>query len=259
MCANICTKASQPIQTVYKLRSQGMTWQQCAAQYNVSASDACTPCPAKCAAPCSAPGSPCMAYPAGSGPAVPCCCPAIIYDTHGNVMLTEDEVRRLYAKGYDWLDVAIAANIVRYYGAGLTVDYVLERIRAGATWTQLAADWGLNPCRIFNVCNYPFEKKTAYPNDIETANLNAIQQYQKPGPILTQPPVRPTWTCAPTPCGATCPSPCPPAAGPAPCPTPCPTPCPAPAAAPCPAPCPTPAAAPCPAPCAPAAAPSSSD
>ena len=53
MCANICTKASQPIQAVYKLRSQGMTWQQCAAQYNVSASDACTPCPAKCAAPCS--------------------------------------------------------------------------------------------------------------------------------------------------------------------------------------------------------------
>ena len=69
------------------------------------------------------------------------------------MLLTQDEVQRLFAKGYDWLDVAIATNIVRYYGSDLTIEYVLERIRAGATWMQIVNEWGLSRHVVFNVCN----------------------------------------------------------------------------------------------------------
>jgi len=198
------------------------------------------------AGPCGKPSSTEVCF---SGPCAP---PQIrvLYGKNCNILLHEDEVNRLYAAGFDWLDVAVAANIARE--TGLPIPLLLNRARNGRLWSTIALETAVPYSTAFNVTNYPFARACRYPRAWQEYNMRQIAKYQVPVPMQICSTTRLS-SCPPCPPSSLGAGPgtniCVPSAGPPVCPPPSPPPCPP----PCPpttAPsCPPPTTPTCPPPC----------
>ena len=212
--ANAAIRTNQPVSEIASMRGQGISWNDIANKYNVASADFLMPTQMRTVTA--------MRSMAGAGPAVS----PVMYNNMGNVMLTQDQVNYLYRSGYDWLDVAIAANISRE--TGYPIQDVLMQMKTGSTWEGIAQYYGVPPEIALNVANYPFPCVSCKSQSAQADIMNRIQKYQKPLPMGTV--IAPYQTC-PQPCPPATPvSPqpgtiCPSGAGPQPCPV-CPQPCP---------------------------------
>lgn len=196
-------------------------------------------CPAPCPVPAPCP-APCPSVCA-TGPSSGCANgPCVVCDGSGNVLLTYDQVVLLYADGHDWLDVAIAVNVMRY--TGYPIREVLVQLKSLGTWQQTLLYLGVPENEAYNVADYPFVRRSIYSVGVDAAHLNAICKYQKPGTWPTCPRGNPPCpggvgspvTVVPVPCPSSCgagpicptqpaPVPYPSGAAPMPCETkPCP-------------------------------------
>ena len=115
------------------------------------------PCPTPCGTgPCStAPCATCGTPPCGTGPCSgpcavcpnpcpapcvpPCPCQNAMYDRAGNVLLTADQANRFYSQGFDWIDVATAANVSRE--TGIPMSDLLQRTRTGTNWWNIIREY----------------------------------------------------------------------------------------------------------------------
>ncbi len=163
MIANAAARTGQPVSTIASLRSQGMSWADIAARYNVALSDLTCPSPRVVA----------TRTVVGAGPTVP----TVMYDSHGNPVLTWDQAQRFYKMGYDWLDVAVAANFQE--ATAIPVQYWLMRIRQGSLWPNLAYEWGVPFAAAFDVSAYPFPRTSVFPSSTEEMRIAQIQSYQQ--------------------------------------------------------------------------------
>ncbi len=197
--ANASRRTGQSVEQIASLRADGLSWEQIGAKYNVASSCFTEPVQSRMVA---------VRPLAGAGPMV---APCVIYDDACNPMLTYDQAMRLYRKGYDWLDVAVAVNISR--AASYPIELILAQMRTGRAWRDVIVDFGLSPDVAFNVCDYPFPRISIYSRGVEQSNLRTIQRYQK-----AKPP-RPSCGSPCAPCGEPCPQPCPDPSKP--CPEPC--------------------------------------
>ena len=179
LIANASVRTGLTLQQVAEMHTQGVSWQDMAVRYNLPVTALTEPCPTR------VPSLSCCAA-AAAGPVCTRPVPPVFYNRAGNVLLTEDEVFRLYARGNDWTSVAIAANIARE--TGYPVEQVLTDLRSGVTWEQVAIMYAVPPARAFNLSNYPFPRKSIYSASTEERNLRRIQQYQSvtyvPAPVV---------------------------------------------------------------------------
>lgn len=170
MIANAASRTGLSFQQVATLRSQGKTWEQIATSNNLRPDSLLNPCPViaprvlSCAAACAA-------GPVCTRPVSP-----VMLDLNGNVLLTEQEALTYYARGNDWINVAIAANISRL--TGYPIDQVLTDLRSGAVWEQVALMYGVDCHQAFDVSCYPFPRVTVYSQGAEQKNLDKIAPYQ---------------------------------------------------------------------------------
>lgn len=197
MMANASARTGASIQQIASMRAQGMSWNDIAQRYNMTANQLLAPVATRQVAVSTMPTG--VMVPAGAGPMVP----GNIFDESGNIILTQSMAFQLYASGYDWMDVAIAANIAR--NSRVPIREVLTELNTGQTWPQIVSSYGMAPECAFNVCDYPFPRRSIFSASVEAANLRAIQAWQ--------PCAQPCAPCVPAP---VCPPPCP---APAPCPT----------------------------------------
>ena len=166
LIANASARTGQPASQIASLRSQGMSWSDIAAKYNTTLSDLICPVPAKRVATATS----------GAGPA---CFPPLIYTSTGNILLNADMVNNLYDKGYDWLDVAISANMAR--ATGVPVQWFLDQARGGRLWLDIIYEFNVSPRVALNVADYPFERRSIYSRETDCARLAMIERFQKPG------------------------------------------------------------------------------
>lgn len=239
MMANAAIQCAQPITRIVDLRKQGASWQDIAQKYNVSATalttpavvrtlDVCPspcpapaapPCPAPCPAPVTTPLAPCPVpcpapAPCAAGPVAPAPCPVgqlgppcVVCDGAGNIIMTLDQANDLYASGYDWLDVAVALNIRRW--TGYPVKQVLIDLKSQRTWQNTIIYYGVPADVAYNVCGYPFPRRTIYGASADGEHQRMIARYQKAGAYPVCPPK--ACVCPPAACGpvSICPVPCP--------------------------------------------------
>lgn len=256
--ANASIQTKQSIMQIASLRNQGMSWASIASKYNlpcdalstpakvqcVSVTPPCPvpspspssvgsgPCPAPCPAPCpTVCPSPCPApCPSVCKSEPSSCCgngPCQICDGCGRVVLNYDQVIDLYAAGYDWLDVAIAARISMI--SGYPVTQILTDLKGLGTWQLVLPIYAVYENQAYNVADYPFARRSIYSVGVDAKHMQMLAKYQKPG----------TWPCCPrgnpvcpggvgagvTVCPVPCPNPCgdqpvcPNPAAPIPCPT----------------------------------------
>jgi len=161
LLANVAARTSQPIETIAMMRSNGMSWNDIACKFNVPAGDFVCPVVATTAT-----------SRVGAGPSYP----QAMYDWSGNMLLDAQMVHRLYCAGYDWLDVAIAANFAR--DTGYPIDWVLAQTRNGMVWDVMIRTNGLDRNRIYNVTSFPFERKSIYSQSMQDSNHRKIAQFQ---------------------------------------------------------------------------------
>jgi hypothetical protein len=205
LMANASVRTTQPIGSIAQLRSQGMSWTDIATKFQVCLADLIRPVQMRTAS---------ARAICGSGPMV---CPVAMYDCRGNILLSYDMATNLYSRGFDWMDVAIAANVSK--NSGIPIENPLERVRQGALWDRLLIRYGVAPALAYNVCDYPFPRTSVYSKSVQQLRWNRIEAYQGPASSLTMGPSvgNPCGTAAP--CPAPCPVVCP--SEPAPC-EPCP-------------------------------------
>lgn len=170
--ANASARAGQPVSMIASLRTQGMCWADIASRYNTTVAMLSNPISTRPTA---------TVATVGAGPMAP---GMAMYDLRGAPLLTDDRARFYYRNGYDWIDVAIAANVSKL--SGVSMDYLLSRIKQGEMWGTLAAQYGVPPRDAYNVSNYPFARATAYSPSIEQKRMNRIQMYQTPTESLQQ-------------------------------------------------------------------------
>ncbi len=174
LIANASVRTGQPITQIASLRSKGTSWADIAAKYNMSMSDIVCPAPARrvmttgagptCPPPC---------------PANPICCPINVYTSTGSILLTSDIVNCLYAEGYDWLDVAIAANMSKV--TAIPIRWFLQQVTNGRLWKDLIYEFNVDAMTAFNVCDYPYERRSMYSADMDRGRQAAIQRWQVAG------------------------------------------------------------------------------
>lgn len=246
LIANAALQTKQSVSQIASLRSQGSSWASIASRYNVSTEALTAPAKVQCIAVTPPPAP--APTPTGAGPTTapapcpaPCpsvcptgpssCCPngpCQICDSCGNVILNYDQVIDLYAQGYDWLDVAIAARIAML--TGYPVTQILTDRKSLGTWQLTLAYYAVDAADAYNVADYPFPRRSIYSVGVDATHVQKLAKYQKPG---TWPVCRRGNLPCPGGVGAgvtVCPVPCPSPAGSQPiCPSPpapitCPTP-----------------------------------
>lgn len=187
MIANAASRTGLSVQQVATLRSQGKSWEQIATSSNLRPDSLLNPCPViaprvlSCAAACAA-------GPVCTRPVSP-----VMLDLNGNVLLTQEEAFRYYARGNDWINVAIAANISR--ATGYPIDQILTDLRSGTVWEAVALMYGVDCHVAFDVSCYPFPRVSVYSQSAEQKNLDRIAPYQSvpfaapaaPGAPVAQP------------------------------------------------------------------------
>ncbi|MCE5198821.1 MAG: hypothetical protein ABFD54_05265 [Armatimonadota bacterium] len=177
MIGAIAKRSNRPVGEVAAAYRSNPNWSSVSQQFNVSLSDANV-----LATSCFVPQS--ALY--GAGPAMP----VVMYDYNGNVLLTWDEVQRYYAQGYDWMDIAVAANISRE--SGYPISMALMDIQRGVTWRELAMRQAVPPSRAFNLSTFPFPRRSTYSDSAQEQRMQTIERYQVPVstnvPATTPPP-----------------------------------------------------------------------
>jgi len=174
MIANTAARTRQPVQTIASQRAQGMTWEEIACRYNLTLADITRPATRTVA----------IRPISGAGPVTS----SVMYNSKGNVLLTLDQVQRLYRQGYDWLDVAVAANMSD--ATDVPVQQFLRWIRQGSLWTTLATRYGVPYSFAFDVSNYPFPRRSIFSPELDQSRQVALQRWQtgeKPEPAALGP------------------------------------------------------------------------
>lgn len=152
MLANAAAQTRQPVMTIANLRSQGMSWSDIASRYNVPVANLTSPTRMTVAV------TPTTTMVVGAGPT-----PTMsryVYGSNGGIILTESEAMRYYSQGYDWTEVAIAANVSRQ--TGMPIEEILPRFRTGTTVADLIWETGVNPCDALNFSAFPFQHVSIY-------------------------------------------------------------------------------------------------
>ncbi len=165
MIANAAGRTGQSVSQITTWRAQGKTWNDIAVATNVTLDNLVCPYQQRVIV---------TRATMGAGPP----CQMVIYTTGGNALLTEDLANRYYLQGYDWMDVAIAANVSRT--ANVPIDWLLDRIKNGAMWPDILAKYNVPPEIAYNLTNYPFAQHSIYSDSVECARLQAIQKWQQP-------------------------------------------------------------------------------
>ncbi len=144
LLANIASQTGQPILTIANWRSQGLSYDQIGARYNLTMANIVTPAVVQTS----------VAGFVGEYGYQP-----IYYKTDpwGNPVLTRFDAERYSMMGYDWRDIAVAANISAE--TGVPVRDVLAWIDRGYTWPQVAREYGLKPSSVMDVSQYPFARE----------------------------------------------------------------------------------------------------
>lgn len=168
LMANIARMSGRPIMDVVSLRSQGMDWNAIATQFNISAAAITT--------------APIVPTTRVAGYVTEFGYQPIYYKTDpwGNPVLTRYEAERLSRLGYDWQNIAIAANISAQ--TGVPVREVLSWIDRGYTWQQVARQYGLDAEEVMDVTQYPFGRTPG------TMTMPTTSQPVGAGPVMTAPP-----------------------------------------------------------------------
>lgn len=174
LIANTAARTNTPALQIADMRTQGMTWAQIASRCNTTLAALQTPASMRRVTA--------MGPVYGAGPTTMVTMPRYMYDRGGNVLLNEDMAQRFVRSGYDWTDVAVAANISRE--TGYPIDQVLQQLRTGATWPDVATHFGVAPSTAFNVADYPFERKS---NSYTDSTLRTIERYQRPSGAYVYP------------------------------------------------------------------------
>lgn len=170
MIANASVRTGQTPMVIAELRKQGTSWNDIACKFGVSPDDITSPVMMRTVAMTT------VTPAAGAGPTMPC----YFKDYCGNIILDEDRAYRYYIRGYDWLDVAVAANIRR--ASGYPIDELLIQLNSGMTWREIAYKYGVCAAVAFNVCDWPFEKRTIYSQKANCSNMAKIAGYQTSAP-----------------------------------------------------------------------------
>jgi uncharacterized protein (DUF433 family) len=144
LMAHISSRANRPILEIATLRSQGMSWNDIASRFNISAAALTTPV---------------MVQTRVAGYVTEIGYQPLYYrsDPWGNPVLTRYEAERLMRLGYDWEVIAIAANVAAE--SGHTVREVLSYIDRGYTWNQIAMEFSVDRDDIMDVSKYPFGRE----------------------------------------------------------------------------------------------------
>jgi hypothetical protein len=185
VAAAIAKKACVSINDVLTSYRECKDWNSAASKYNVRLADMVAMAD-KCL---------CPQQIIGAGP---CACYAM-YNKTGNVLLTQAEAFRYYAMGYDWMDVALAANIAME--TGYPIGHTLMDIRRGVLYEEIALTQGVPYNRAFNFTCYPFQRQSKYSPSVQEKNMNKFARYQVatecPGtsssPMITSPTLRPSY------------------------------------------------------------------
>ncbi|HOK55566.1 MAG TPA: hypothetical protein PKV43_13955, partial [Armatimonadota bacterium] len=143
LLANIASRTNRPIIEIANWRSQGLTYEQIAQRYNLTMAQLITPD---------------MVRTRVAGFVTEYGYQPLYYrtDPWGNPVLTRFEAERLMRLGYDWQNIAIAANVSAETGAN--IRDVLSWIDRGYTWDRVAREYGLNIDTITDVRQYPFAR-----------------------------------------------------------------------------------------------------
>lgn len=185
IAAAIAKKACVSINDVFASYCNCRDWNSVASKYNVCLADMVAMAD-KCLCPQQVVGAgPCAAY--------------AMYNKTGNVLLTRAEAFRYYAMGYDWMDVALAANIAME--TGYPIGHTLMDIRRGVLYEEIAVMQGVPYNVAFNFCCYPFPRQSIYSTGIQEKNMNKFARYQvagpctgaSPSPMITVPALRPSY------------------------------------------------------------------
>lgn len=146
LMSNIANRSKQPLLTIANMRSTGMSYDAIGAKYNLTTYDITTPAliQTRVAGFVSEYGYQPLYYKT---------------DPWGNPVLTRFDAMRLSRMGYDWRDIAIAANVASMSGAN--INDVLAWTNRGYTWQQIALEYGLDTNKIMDVSQYPFAKETS--------------------------------------------------------------------------------------------------
>ncbi|MEN6521997.1 MAG: hypothetical protein ABFD46_12710 [Armatimonadota bacterium] len=175
MLAHIANQANRPILEIANLRSQGLSYSNIGQRYNLTMAQLITPSVIRTR----------VAGFVGEYGYQP-----IYYKTDlwGNPVLTRYDAEKLSRMGYDWRNIAIAANISAE--TGVSMSDIMSWADRGYTWQQISRQYGVDPDKVMDVSKYPFSREPG----VYTTSTN---QYTTP---TTQPP-------PPTGAGATTPSP----------------------------------------------------
>lgn len=148
MMANAAAKCgNKTVADISNQLTQGQTWDQVAASCNTTVAELMNPT--------STPGT------VGAGAGMPMVAPFTYYRMYPNgaPVLTQSQWRGYQLRGYSWVDVAIAANIVSISGSGMTMDDLLRAIRIqGRTWNDIITEQGLDPNQVYNIAAWPWER-----------------------------------------------------------------------------------------------------
>lgn len=143
LLAHIANQTNRPIIEIANLRSQGLTYANIGQRYNLTMAQLTMPTFIRQR----------VAGFVGEYGYQP-----IYYrtDKWGNPVLTRYDAERLSRLGYDWRNIAIAANISAE--TGVSMRDILQWTDRGYTWDQVARQYGINPDDVMDVSQYPFAR-----------------------------------------------------------------------------------------------------
>jgi uncharacterized protein (DUF433 family) len=185
LMAQLAKRTNQPISDIANWRCQGLSYNDIAARYNLTATDITNPSPVttRVAGVVTEYGYQPLYYRT---------------DPWGNPVLTRFEAERLQRLGYSWQNIAVAANIAAVTGASVTD--VLAWADRGYTWPQIAREYGVDPEKAMDISKYPFARTPGTMTTMTTTPTTAPTG-AGPGETGVCPPP-PTGECPPTPTGA---------------------------------------------------------
>lgn len=172
--SNLAARTQRPISEIAIHHTQGLTWVQIGGRYNIATADLTRPYIP-------------VARVAGFVGEVGVAPPAYyMMDRFGNPILTANEAELYRVRGYDWQTVAIAANVSAR--TGVPIREILRMTDTGATWQQIAQQYGLRMDDILDVSAYPFSRDptrgVGYDQRVAQQQQQMVEWYGvRPAPI----------------------------------------------------------------------------
>lgn len=152
--ANIAKQCNQtPMQAANTYMMNGGDLNAVASACGISVATILTPAPSVVAVVPTTPAVP-GTVAAGPMPSVPTYSYYLLYP-NGTPVLTESQWLSYARRGYNWRDVAIAANISAQ--TGTSIDQLLREVRIqGMTWQQVAIEQGVSYDQVTDVSGWPW-------------------------------------------------------------------------------------------------------